>query len=187
MNPLRIRTWNDCWKYCVATLRALWLHQSLQLRPAPEALTVPLRPSPRLRVARRLFLCMTVLYVSELLLRHHWLAAPGVALLLLLGAHPGRIRHPRCLQLDREGSLWLQWHSGRWEQLRLHPASLRLGAHVLLVLRGSSGVQRVLLGPDNLAPDALAALQRRLRPGSIGRASGLHSVAAPGSQSSNLP
>jgi hypothetical protein len=138
-------------------------------------------------MARRVYLCMTLLYGIELLLSHHWLAAPGVALLIGMATWPVRARRARSLRLASDGTWWLQWHTGTWEQMGLHPGSLRLGDHLLVVLQGSSGIQRLVLGPDNLAPRELAALRRRLRAGPMAGASALHSVAAPGSQSSELP
>lgn len=134
-----------------------------------------------------MFLCIVLLYGFELALRHHLVAAAVVAVIAGIGHWPARRNQPRCLRFERDGSLRLQWHAGSWEQMWLSATSLRLGEHVLLVLRGSTRVQRLLLGPDNLARHELAALRRRLRAGPTSGASALHSVAAPGSHSTELP
>ena len=161
----------------------LWREPALQLRTASESLELPLLPSPRLRSARRLLLSLIGLYVLELLWTGHWLAA----LLTVLAATTFRHRRasvadPCCLVLAADGRLFLRRTTGLDEEVRLSPASLRLGLHLLLVLRGKRSTIRLLLGPDNLAPVLLAALKRRLPSGTVVLATALHSVAAQGSK-----
>jgi hypothetical protein len=76
------------------------------------------------------------------------------------------------LVLARDGRLFLR-HGQTLQQVHLSPASLRLGSHLLLVLRSGQCTVRVLLGPDNLPPELLAACQRRL-PRSASAGTALH-------------
>jgi hypothetical protein len=166
-----------------ALLLQLWRPPPLRPCPAPEILELHLLPSSRLRVAVRLFLLMILLHALELWLTGHWLAAP----LVLLAAAGYVVRkkpagHDPCwLVLDRDGQMFLRSRRGSLEPVQLGAASLRLGSHLLLILRGSHRTIRLLLGPDNLAPDLLAAFKRRL-PGTSPAGTALHSVPATGSK-----
>ena len=162
-----------------------WQDAPVLLRPVPETLELALRPSRRLRMARRALTGLIALYVVELWLRRHLAAVPVVALFAGIGLWPSRRNRPRALRIEPGGSLCLQWHDGSWVQVRLCASTVLSGTHVLLVLRANRQVRRVLLGPDNLAPRQLAALRRRLRAGPARGGSALHSVAAPGSHSSS--
>ncbi len=163
----------------------MWREAPARLRPVPETLQLVLRPSRRLRMARRVLLGLIALYIVELCLRRHLVAAALVVLIAAIGLWPARSNRPRALRIESGGSLWLQWHNGTWEPQLLSAASVLFSAHLLLVLRGKGQVRRLLLGPDNVAPHELAVLRRRLRAGPARGASALHSVAAPGSHSSS--
>jgi hypothetical protein len=165
-------------------VRRLFHDGPLQLRVAPEALELALRPSPRLRLARRALAIAVLLYLLELLLTGHRIAALAIALLVACSSWPWMARvgtspaMPQRLVLATDGRLFLEHRGGSLEEVRLRPESLRLGSHVLLVLTGAGRTIRLLLGPDNLAPAQLAALQRRLPAGSAPPATALHSPAA---------
>jgi hypothetical protein len=180
------RSWNLCRTGCAGLLRNLWWLPQLQLRPVASRLELPLRPSPWLRNARWMLRAAILLYAVELLLGHHWLAALLVALSAASGLWRGSSSQLRGLLLAADGRLFLSVHCGGTEEVWLRPESLRIGAHLLLVLRGRHRTCRLLLGPDNLAADELAALKRRLPP-EASRPTGVHSVAAPGSKSSDPP
>ncbi len=157
-----------------AMLLRLWRCPPPQACPAPADLELPLLPSPRLRIAIRMMLLMSLLYALELWLSGHRLAAPAM---LLLAASCARRRRPtsdgpRTLVLATDGRLFLR-HGQAMEQVQLAPASLRLGSHLLLVLRAGRRTVRGLLGPDNLPPELLAACQRRL-PRSASTGTALH-------------
>lgn len=147
-----------------ALLIRLWRRPRPRLRAAPELLALPLLPSPRLRIAARLFLAVILLYATELAVTGHPVAASW-ALLLAAAVAARRTREadkPQCLVLAADGRLFLRWRQQRMDEVQLRPASLRLGAHILLVLRGPRRTYRLLLGPDNLPPHLLAAFRRRL-------------------------
>jgi hypothetical protein len=168
-----------------ALLIPLWRRPPLRPCPAPETLELPLLASPRLRIAARVFLLLILTYVVELWLTGHRLAAPMV-LLAAVGCMSRRTPASEgslCLVLAADGGLFLRSRRGAMEEVQLGPASLRLGSHLLLELRGSRRTVRVLLGPDNIAPDLLAAFKRRL-PGTGPVGTALHSVPATGSDPS---
>lgn len=145
-----------------ALLMKLWWRPPPQACPAPDALELPLLPSSRLRMAGRACLLVVVLYALELWLTGHRLAAPAVLLAAAAGARRRSAGSDHGhLVLLADGRLFLR-RGQAMEEVRLAPASLRLGPHLLLVLRGERRTVRVLLGPDNLPPDLLAACQRRL-------------------------
>lgn len=156
-----------------ALLLRLWRRPALQACSAPADLELPLRPSPRLRLAHRVLLVMMTLYALELWLGGHSLAAPAM-LLLAAGCALRRrpANGPGTLVLATDGRLFLRLGSAT-EQVHLSAASLRLGSHLLLVLRAGQRTVRVLLGPDNLSPELLAACQRRL-PRSASTGTALH-------------
>jgi hypothetical protein len=125
-----------------------------------------------------------LLYMMELLLTGHQMAAMAVAVLAACGSWPCRQRMgarcaaPRSLILATEGRLFLETGEGRLQQVWLRPESLRLGPHVLLVLTAHDRTIRLLLGPDNLAAAQLAALKCRLPAGPAPPGTALHSPAA---------
>jgi len=168
-------------------LHARWLDPPPQVRPAADTLELELPASSRLRIARAVLAGTILLYCVELLLCGHWLVASGVTLSAASGLWPRRAARPQRLRIDPAGRLWLQWAGACWEHWQLDPVSMRCGAHLLLVMRGGRGRQRLLLGPDNVPPAALAALHRRLLAGPARATTALHSVAAPGSHPSDLP
>lgn len=169
----------------------LFRGQPLQLRPAPEALELPLRTSPRLRLARRALGLAVLLYTVELLLTGHWIAAPVIALLAACGSWPCRARTGassatlHCLVLATDGRMFLEAGAGIAHEVWLRPESLRLGPHLLLVLASPGSTIRLLLGPDNLHPAQLAALKCRLPAGPAPPGTALHSPVA--SRRSDLP
>jgi hypothetical protein len=140
-----------------------------------------------LRVLRRLFLFAILLYAVELLLNRHWFAAP---LAMLASSAFGHRRafaiatggSADCLVVAPDGRLFLKSRAGGIEEVWLRPASLRLGPHLLLVLRSSGPDVRLLLGPDNLPAPLLAALNRRLLAGTVASGTALHWVTASGSK-----
>jgi hypothetical protein len=69
---------------------------------------------------------------------------------------------PRRLLLAADGRCHLLTVSGTVEELALQASSLRLGRWLLLLFRSGGLTHRLLLGPDNLDPAELAALQRRI-------------------------
>jgi hypothetical protein len=146
----------------------MWREPAPALRPAPHSLDIPLRPSPLARRAATLLLAAQSLYTLELALLGHWLVALMASGLAAgsawqwLRPRQGTAATPRRLLLAADG----RWHvltvSGALEPLALQPASLRLGRWLLLLFRNGGRTHRLLLGPDNLEPSQLAALQRRL-------------------------
>jgi hypothetical protein len=167
---------------CAAALRGLWAAAPPQPCSATQVLLLPLRPSPRWRAALRLLRWLAVAHAVELLLTRHWLPALLVAMLAAFCLTGGRSPRGRYLRLE-PGRMCLVHPGGVLEEVRLGSGSMRLGAHLLLVLHGGNGIDRLLLGPDNLAPGELAALNRRL-PGGMASTTALHSAAATGSKSS---
>lgn len=115
---------------------------------------------------------LAALHVVELWRHGHPLAvAAMLAAILAAGAwryRTGPAARPRRLLLTADGRLFMHLHGGAVEQVVLGAASLRLGRSLLLVLHCGKRRYRLLLGPDNLAPAALAALQRRLPRGTGG-------------------
>ncbi|HTQ35970.1 MAG TPA: hypothetical protein VMH77_02945 [Steroidobacteraceae bacterium] len=176
----RLRQW------LARRVAALWRETPRPLPAIPDVLEITLRPSPRLRWAIRLLWGLALLYAVELALTGHPAAAAAVCLLAAAGFGPGvgagTGARTRRLVLDA-GRLWLV-DGGAPVPVHLDPGSFRLGSHLLLVLRCHGGVQRLLLGPDNMAAAELACLRRRLAPGSSA-GTALHSVTAPGSKSSD--
>ena len=156
---------------------------SIQLRPAPEPLILPLLSSPRVRLAGRVLSLGGLLYLLELVLTGHWFAAGAVALIAACAGWPRRQRpgcgNPRHLVITPDGRLLLRTHEGRMEEMQLRPESLRLGPYVLLVLCNGGRAYRILLGPDNLAPPQLCALKCRLPAAAAASGTALHSPAAP--------
>ncbi|MET0282239.1 MAG: hypothetical protein ABW278_14105 [Steroidobacteraceae bacterium] len=132
---------------------------------------MPLRPSPRWRLARRVLGLATLCYLAELLLGHHYVVAAAttvLAALLLWRAHcteRWQSTPPRRLVWAADGRMFLVTPGAPPQEASVDPASLRLGSHLLLVLRCGGRRQRWLLGPDNLAAAALATLLRRLPAG----------------------
>jgi hypothetical protein len=86
-----------------------------------------------------------------------------------------------------DGNLSLVFANHAVEAVSLSPSSLRLGRHLLLVLQGPIRVHRLLLGPDNLAPSELAALNRRLPTATVVPGTALHSLAAHRGRSAGQP
>lgn len=148
--------------------RGLWQAPPPALRESPAGLELPLLPSPRLRQALRLLGCLAVLHAAELFRHGHPLAAflmlAGTGGALWAWRLSGRLwpARPRRLVLAADGQIYLQLYGGAVEPATLGGASLRLGRRLLLVLQCRKRRYRLLLGPDNLAPAELAALQRRL-------------------------
>jgi hypothetical protein len=147
----------------------MWREPAPGLRPASRSLDIPLRPSPLARRAAGLFVLAQVLYLLELVLLGRLLPAllaVGLAAgsaWLCLRPPRGAACTPRRLLLAADGRWHLLTVSGTLEQLALQPASLRLGRWLLLMFQtGDRRTHRLLLGPDNLDPAQLAALQRRL-------------------------
>lgn len=146
---------------------ALWKESSPALPTAPEGLQVPLHPSLLARRAGRLLFALQGLYVAQLIyLGHLFVAGLVAALGAGLAWHVRRAIAARWtaqrLLLSADGKLHLLGPGGRLQVAMLHPASMRLGAWVLLVLRAGTGTHRLLLGPDNLDAARLSALRRRI-------------------------
>lgn len=144
-------------------------HESPPLpRPSRAGLDIPLRPSPLLRHLARGFGVAQLLFAIELGVLRHEEAAVMVLGLVLLPRMAMRWRGdvsvatPRRLLLAADGRIHLLTARGQIQEVQLAGSSLRLGAWLLLGLRGSAGMHRLLLGPDNVAPADLAALRRRL-------------------------
>ena len=125
-------------------------------------------PAPRLRRAGRWLALLACAYPAELLWRGHLVAA---AVVMLLAAGLGFCCRrqlgngdamPRRLVGTAAGDLFIVEPGLPARHALLHPASMRLGAHLLLVVQCEGRAFRFLLGPDNLAPHLLAQLQRRL-------------------------
>jgi hypothetical protein len=163
----------------------------LQVRPAPQALELPLRASARLRRARRIAGVAALLYMLELLLTGHWMAALVIALLAAFASWPCKPRiftsctSARSLLVATDGRLFLEVEGSRLHEVWLRPESLRIGPHVLLILTSHGRTIRLLFGPDNLAPAELAALKRRLPAGPAPPGTALHSP--PASRRSDQP
>lgn len=147
----------------------LWEEAAPALRTTLHGLELALVASPLARRAAGVFIVAQVLYAAELALLGHWLT--GILVLMVaagcdwLQRHGRRdgARRPRLLLLTSEGRLHLLDFAGRLEEVCLLPASLRLGPWLLLVLSAGPRRIRLLLGPDNLPAEKLAALRRRLR------------------------
>jgi hypothetical protein len=151
------------------------------LRPAVGTLVLPLLPSPRLRLAVRILMLGILFYLMELLITGHGAVAGAV---MLAAAASGAWKQPRDaasrqLVVTPDGRLFLDAMEGAMQEMQLRPETLRLGPHLLLVLSNGGHRHRLLLGPDNLAPAALAALKCRLPMGSAAPGTALHSPAAP--------
>lgn len=162
----------------ISNPRPLWF------RHASEPLALPLRPSSRLRIAAAILVLAVLLYLLELVVTGHWLAAAGMAVMGACLAWPWKreasATRPQQLVISPDGQLFLESGGQRIGKAQLHPQSLRLGSHVLLVLVLGTRRHRLLLGPDNLAPVQLAALKCRLPMGSAPAGTALHSRPASG-------
>lgn len=127
-----------------------------------------LLPSRLGRTGAAVFIGAQLLFALELLIRAQPLAAVligGMAALSWFGCLVARrttAMRPRRLLLLADGRVRLQTSCGDMQSAQLLPASLRLGAWMLLLVRTPSGLHRLLLGPDNLEPAQLAALRRRV-------------------------
>lgn len=105
---------------------------------------------------------MITVYVLELVLEGHLVGAVLAVVLVVFGVWPGRAEPWRRLRVEPDGQLLLISQGGESLEVRLGPGGVRLGQHLLLVLRSGRGLHRLLLGPDNLTAGQLAALKRRL-------------------------
>jgi hypothetical protein len=90
-------------------------------------------------------------------------AALSASVVLWRWLWPARSAWIRQLQVKPDGSACLLTADGRACEARLMPGSMRLGTHLLLVLRAGDNCHWLLLGPENVEPAGLAALRRRLR------------------------
>jgi hypothetical protein len=173
--------------------RGCWRDSPLQLRPAPERLELPLRPSPRLRGAALTSLLALLAYTLQLAVHGHLVAAAVMLLFTGAATWQWRLRSSqdggslRQLLCAGDGNLSLVFANHAVEAVSLSPSSLRLGRHLLLVLQGPTRVHRLLLGPDNLAPSELAALNRRLPTATVVPGTALHSLAAHRGRSAGQP
>jgi hypothetical protein len=136
--------------------------------PALTALEIPLH---RIRHAGWWFagyLLLQFIYVGQLL----WSDSKALATVLLLaglvsntvlarGLWPQGPDAPQRLIIAVDGSLQIRTVAGHGDAVRIRAQSLRMGASVLLVLRGAR-TYRLLLGPGNVDSVTLAALHRRL-------------------------
>jgi hypothetical protein len=172
------------WVWCANALGNCWREPQSCPHPATTALELSLRPSPRLRGVLWLLRLLILAYAGELVLAQHGTAASLVLMLAVAGLWRARAPRGRGLRLEADGRLFLRLDDDSTRQVWLAGSGLRLGSHLLLVLRSGKSCHRVLLGPDNLAAGELAALQRRLPITAAAGATALHSVAAPGSKSS---
>jgi hypothetical protein len=152
----------DAWIWCAGSWRTAWFEPSACLHPAATVLHLPLRPSPRLHRARWWLVSAILAYALQLVLERQFPMAAVVALLAIFGLRPVRAGTWRHLRVDMDGRLFLITESGGCLQASPGSGGLRLGQHVLLVLRTDRGTSCMLLGPDNVAPAVLAALKRRL-------------------------
>lgn len=143
--------------------------------PAPagvrDGIQIGVVPSPLVRRLRRAFTLVQVVFGLELLLLRHPLVAGLVFLLALLPFLQKRVQRlaappaPRQLMLTADGRIYLLDVAGRLQAMSLQGSSLRVGPWLLLALRGAGEKHRLLLGPDNVPPQALAVLHRRLQSG----------------------
>lgn len=143
----------------------LWQEPAAELRPTCHGIQLSLRRSGLVRRLQRLFLVLVLLYLAELALLGQWVIAAVAATLAALHARscrPGRVALPRRLLIGSYGRLHLLGVAGELTPATIHPASLRLGPWLLLVLQDHAGMHRLLLGPDNLEAGQLAALRRRV-------------------------
>jgi hypothetical protein len=97
--------------------------------------------------------------------RHPFAALSTVALTAALAwqrQQACRSSAARRLLIAADGRLHLRMTPGTTVAVDLHPASMRLGAWVLLRLSAPGLRLTFLLGPDNVDAALLAALRRRL-------------------------
>lgn len=133
-----------------------------------------------------------LLLTAELAWRGHFVAAPVVVLLVVaLGLHWRRTlrmrpESPRRLLLAADGRFHVMTVGGGVDPVHLDPAGIRLGRHLLLLLRGG-GRYRLLLGPDNVEPAVLAALGRRLAGAVAPAATAIHSASETDPGAGRLP
>jgi hypothetical protein len=152
----------------VAFSLRLWQQPPLALREAPESIEIPLLPSRRARRARQLLCLAACAYPLELMWHDQWLAGVGALALALMLAWACRAAAqaqnavPRRLLITADSRVFLLRAGSPAMPLQLSAASLRLGPHLLLLMHSEKGAHRLLLGPDNLPAQGLAALQRRL-------------------------
>jgi hypothetical protein len=158
-------------KWCAAGVTAathLLQEPALLPRATSHGLDLPVLASPAARWAAWLFVLGGVLYALELLLSAHWLAATVVAALLMFLIWQLRrmnrvlAGNPRRLLLAADGRIHVLSVAGMVEQVHLHPASMRFGPWMLLLLVRDKRNFPLLVGPDNTQPQQLAALRRRL-------------------------
>jgi hypothetical protein len=154
---------------CPAAIRRslprLWREPVPSLPPTASGLQIPLHPSRVLRHGRRLMLALQCAYLAQLLVLGHLRVAGLVAVACVAfawscrAANAARPRARRLL-LSADGKLHLLDAGGQVVPVVMQPCSMRLGPWLLLVLGDAAGVLRLLLGPDNLDAQQLAALQR---------------------------
>ncbi len=178
---------------CRARIAGL-LHRAWHEAPAAPAavrhgLEIALVPSPLVCRLRQAFTLAQVVFGIEFLLLRHPLVAGLVFMLALLPVLQQRFHRlaaapaPRRLMLTADGRFHLMDVAGGLQAVSLQTSSLRVGPWLLLTLRGAGAVHRLLLGPDNVPPDALAVLHRRMQLADRGAetvAPGLAAHLAPG-------
>lgn len=148
-------------------LPGLWREPLPQLPDAAAGLQLPLHPSRVVRMGGWVLLAVQGLYLAQLIYLGHLVVATPVAVIGVtfawrLRAGSSAAQTARRLLLAADGRLHLLEVGGGLQPAALHPGSMRLGAWLLLVLSTGTGTHRLLLGPDNLDPDKLAALRRRV-------------------------
>lgn len=156
------------WQQGARQLARWWIEPRPLPRAAMRGFELPLLPSPLARRARWCFLVLQLAFACELAWIGHW-PASWLVLLATLGwswvsrgpRNPHR-RQLRRLLLSADGRLHGLAANGEVLDLRLHPSSLSLGRWLLLRVTGAGHRHVLLLGPDNVAPAALAELRRRL-------------------------
>jgi hypothetical protein len=122
------------------------------------------------RWAGALFVLLALAHAGSQWLQGNRPLAAGVLVVALTASAvlwrwlwPGRSGSIRQLQVKPDGSTFLWTADGRGFVATLMPGSVRLGPHLLLVLRAGDNCHWLLLEPENVDPVSLAALRRRLR------------------------
>ena len=169
MPNVRTLSWRHCWQLCRHWLDDATRPAPAGIRPGPR-LELTLRPASRARWCGGLFLLLALVHAAGLWRQGNQPLALGTLVAVLFASAvlwhwlwPSQSRSFRQLQLEPDGSTFLLTADGRRQAVTLIPGSLRLGQHLLLVLRAGDCCHRLLLGPGNTDPDRLAALRRRLR------------------------
>lgn len=166
--PLR-RLLARCVTGIACSLQQAWHEAPAAPSVVRHGMGIAVVPSTLVRRLDRAFTLAHTGFGLELLLLGHGVASALVLAMALLPCLQRRVRRldaspvPGRLLVAADGRLHLLHVPGDIEAVCLQNSSLRLGPWLVLTLRGRGrNMHRLVLGPDNVPVDVLAALRRRM-------------------------